>query len=637
MRTLTHVVAGDTCLIRIPETSEDWAEFTRWMTDRSTKPLALDTETTGLGVFGHGFNIRLVQIGDEREAWVLQWARFRGLIEQCIRLHAKWIAHNFAYDAQVLDRVAGIKIEDMTGKVMDTIIMSKLIMPHRPGGHKLKPLSVEYVDADALDTADGLTAHFRRLGFTKGKRQASNGSGYKGTDGEGGTADENETGWALIDIDDELYNRYAGLDVIYTARLYAALAPLVREKLLAHLNQFELTIQGYLNIMRRRGMRVDQAYAAAQRENFLREGEMHLAVARDQYGLENLNSTKQVEQALLRSGAQLVERNKTGFKVGKEVLLPLAGLDEYWGEIEGFENPNPLAYAIAYGKRAFRFADAYLGKFLDLMDEDGYIHTNITGLEARTSRMAASDPPIQQLPAKDWKVRRALIADDGMDIISADYKQIEFRIMAELANIRKMKEAIVNGLDLHDYTAELAYGPSFTKEDRTHLKGAGFGIAYGGGAKGLAAQLGIAIPLAARIVKTYKRVYPEIGRWSNKLQRDAKAANYELRSPTGRILALDRDRIYAALNYIVQSTAADVLKNAIEALFTAGLGDHLLMPVHDEIIAQGPKESSQELANEIALVMKSEVGSMPLDSDAEVYGSSWGHGYSKPGMMGVWE
>ncbi|UKH48478.1 DNA polymerase I [Microbacterium phage Katzastrophic] len=613
MRILTHVVAGDTCTIRIPETREDMQEFQDWLSSRIEAPLALDTETTGLHVFGRAFNIRLVQVGDTREAWVLQAALFGGWIEQAIRTHKRWLLHNAAFDLQALNKVYGITIEEMTPKVVDTIILSKLVEPHRRGGHKLKPLSEEHVDPMALDTADGLTEHFRRLGFTK------------------------ETGWSLIPIDDELYNRYAGLDVIYTARLYEVLREKTRELLLTVLAQFEHTIQGYLNLMRRKGMRVDLDYATRQREQFLREGEEHLRIVRDEYGVENLNSTRQVEAALLRSGAQLVERNKTGFKVGKEVLLPLAGYDEYWNPIEGFENPNPLAEHIALGKRADRFANAYLGKFIDLADDEGRIHTNITGLEARTSRMAASDPPVQQLPAGDWKVRRALVADPGQSIISADYAQIEMRIVAELANIRKMKEAILNGLDLHGYTAELAYGPSYTKQNRTHMKGAGFGIIYGGGAKGLAPKLGITVAQATAVVRAYNRVYPEIKRYSNKLQRDAKANGMVLRSPTGRILALDRDRTYAAINYMIQSTAADVLKNALEALFTAGLGDHLLMPVHDELIAQAPDGEAQEVADAIRETMRTEIGSMPLDSDGVVYGWSWGHGpdYHPPGKSAL--
>lgn len=619
MRTLTHTVAGDECFIYIPQDTSEMAGFTAWLNDRGNKPLALDTETTGLGVFGAGFGVRLIQIGDEREAWVLQASLFADWATTAIRRHKQWILHNAAYDLQVLDKVYGITLEELTPKVVDTIILSKLVEPHRRGGHKLKPLSEEHVDEFALDTADGLVAHFNRLGFTK------------------------ETGWRLIDIHDELYNRYAGLDVIYTARLYAVLMPLVRERLVTHLATFEHTIQGYLNVMRRRGVLVDADYATWQRENFLRSGERHLAITREEYGLQNLNSTAQVADALLRSGAQLIERNAPtkanpagSFKVGKEVLLPLAGFDEYWNPIEGFENPNPLAEHIALGKRDFRFADAYLGKFLDLMDENGRIHTNITGLEARTSRMAASDPPIQQLPAGDWKVRRAIVADPGNDFFSTDYAQIEMRIVAQLAGIRKMKEAILNGLDLHGYTAELAYGPGWTKQNRTHMKGAGFGIVYGGGAKGLAPKLGISYSAATRVVQAYNRVYPEIKRYSNKLQRDAKANGMVLRSPTGRILALDRDRTYAAINYMVQSTAADVLKNALEALFSAGLGDYINMPIHDEFVGQAPRADVADVAREVARVMQTTIGDMVLESDAEVYGPSWGHGYGDAEKMGAW-
>jgi DNA polymerase-1 len=241
--------------------------------------------------------------------------------------------------------------------------------------------------------------------------------------------------------------------------------------------------------------------------------------------------------------------------------------------------------------------------------------------------MAVSDPPLQQLPSKDWKVRRAIIADPGQVILSADYAQIEMRLVAAMAGITKMKEAIANGLDLHGYTAELAYGPDYTTANRTHMKGAGFGIVYGGGAAGLAPKLGISLAQATAVVKAYNRVYPEIKRWSNKLQRDARANHMVMRSPTNRILALDRDRIYAAINYQVQSTASDVLKNALEALFTAGLGGHLLMPVHDEMVAQAPEAEAAEVAQAISEAMDTTIMDMHLEAEGEVYGFSWGHGH----------
>lgn len=605
MRTLRHTVAGDECIIRIPETRDDMAGFDEWMTDRSRKPLAVDTETTGLNVFGNGFDLRLLQIGDTREAWVLPKQFAIGYGAKALRTHAVWVAHNFSYDAPVIERALGVTIEDMTAKMFDTIILSKLVEPHR-SNHALKPLSDAYVDPFALDTAEGLYAEFRRLGFTK------------------------DTGWAGIPIDNELYNRYAGLDVIYCARLLDVLAVKAKELLLSELSQFEHTIQGYLNVMRRKGLRVDLQYSADMRAVFEEQAIEHLRIVREDFGLDNLNSSQQVQNALLASGAELTERTPGGgFKVGKSVLLPLAGMDEYWGDIEGFENPNLLARNIALGKRAERFANAYLGKFMDLSDPAGRIHPSITGLQARTSRMAVSDPPLQQLPSKDWKVRRAILADEGMSIISADYAQIEMRLVAAMANIKKMKEAIESGLDLHGYTAELAYGAGFTDQNRTHMKGAGFGIVYGGGAKGLAPKLGISVAQATAVVKAYNRVYPEIKRWSLKLQRDARRNNMTMRSPTGRILTLDRERIYAAINYQVQSTASDVLKNALERLFNAGLGDYLLMPVHDEMVAQAPTEDAEDIARAIKDTMETTEINMKLDSDGEVYGASWGHGYAK--------
>lgn len=612
MKILTHPVAGTTATIYLPETADDMRGLLEWMKDRERATLAIDTETMGLNVFGAGFGCRLFQIGDEEEAWVIQASPWAGWITELLRRHQRFTAHNFAYDAPVIERCFGVTVEEMTPKVFDTIILSKLVEPHRPGGHKLKPLSTQYIDPDAADTQDGLNSEFRKYGLTK------------------------DTGWAGIPIDNELYNRYAGLDVIYGARLLPILARKAKALLLDQLTQFEHTIQGYLNIMRRRGLRIDLDYAAQMQTEFLTEADEHLRIVREEYGLENLNSPQQVADALLRSGAVLTERTKTGFKTGKEVLLPLAGMDEYWQEIDGFENPNQLALHIARGKRAERFGNTYLGKFIDLADPDGRIHPSITGLQARTSRMAVSDPPLQQLPSKDWKVRRAILADPGQAIISADYRQIEMRLVAAMADIKKMKQAIEEGVDLHGYTAALAYGDDYTDANRTHMKGAGFGIVYGGGAKGLAPKLGISLQQAKAVVAAYNRVYPEIKRWSLKLQREARANKMVMRSPTGRILALDRDRIYAAINYQVQSTAADVLKNALEALFLAGLGDHLLMPVHDEVIAQAPIDEAEEVSRAIAEAMETTVMDMKLDSDAEVYGPSWGHGYDKAGEMAHW-
>lgn len=98
-------------------------------------------------------------------------------------------------------------------------------------------------------------------------------------------------------------------------------------------------------------------------------------------------------------------------------------------------------------------------------------------------------------------------------------------------------------------------------------------------------------------------------------------------TPSGRHLPLDRDRLYAATNYVVQSTARDLLAQAVVDIFAAGLGDHLLLPVHDELIAQAPTADAEEVIREIGRAMESTFYGVRIESDPDVYGASWGHGY----------
>lgn len=608
MRDQTYNFKDGPVTVHNVESADDVAVFRRWLADHERAPLAFDTETSGLNVFGQGVQLRLAQIGDGQDAWVFDMSRdfnYHAVRHALLTGHAAWVMHSGAYDLQVVERFLHVRLEELQGRVLDTIIMSKLIDPARFQGHGLKLLSQQYVDPTAPDTAAGLYAEFRKYGGTKA------------------------TGWSLIPVDNELYTLYAGLDVILTRRLFDALAPMVREKGVEQLFSFERDTQGYLNILRRRGLRVDLAYAEEARDHYLRESEMWLARI-NELGLDNPNSPKQVVAALLASGADLSEYTPSGaLKASKQILLPLAGFDEYWNPVEGAA-VNPLARAIMMGRKADRWANAYLGKFLDLADASGRIHPNMTGLEARTSRMAVSEPPLQQLPSSDWSVRRAILAEPGERIISADYAQIELRVVAALANIKGMKQALAEGRDLHDFTAELAYGPDFTKENRKHMKGAGFGIVYGGGAKGLAPKLGLDVNTAKRVVATYNRVYPEIARYSKRLQREAYANGMVMRSQTGRILSLDRDRTYAAINYQVQSLAADILKEALGDLFAEGLGDYIRMPVHDEIIASAPADVADDVARKIGEVMSRPLGrtGIHLDAEGEVTGDHWGAAYT---------
>lgn len=611
MRVYTHRLDGHEVTIHYPESRRDLHGFHDFLA-RGDKVLGLDTETTSLDVYSPGWACRLVQFGNRDTAWVLRADLFADVIVKALRQERFFTVHNASFDLQVIDRAFGVKVEELGPRTFDTRILAHLLDPrqrHEGGaGLSLKELCEVYVDPTAPDTSKDLHAIFRKE--------------YKAT---------KTTGWALIDIDHPTYVLYAGLDPILAAGLFAELAPLVRDLGLNHLSQFEHHLQTLLAMMQRKGMRLDVPYIDSLKGTLAAEAEKYRAVAA-RYGVANVNSTAQVAEALVGMGDidpddPLTARTDSGaLQVSKEVLMPLADLDREWERIEA-RSPNPLADAVLRAKRAAKWTESYAQAFLDLKDERDRLHPMIGGLAARTARMSVSRPPLQQLPSGDWTIRRAIVADPGMVIGGIDYQAVEMRVLAGLADVKAMKEAIENGEDLHAFTARLVYGPDFSKFQRGLMKGVGFGKVYGGGAATLSRQTGAPIDAVKVAIAEYDRVYPEIKRYGKRLQSRAEYGKKEVITPSGRHLPLDRDRLYSATNYVVQSTARDLLAQAIVDVFDAGLGEFLLLPVHDELIVQAPEREAEEVVREIGRLMNSDFMGVPIVSDPEVYGASWGHGY----------
>lgn len=605
-----HTIAGDDCAIYFPERSEDLADFWAWLSSHPGNfVFGTDTETTGLDIYSSGYRLRLFQIGDRTTAWVLDADQFRLQIIEVLRQGRYHAFHNFAFDGQVFDRTLGVRFEDLLPHTFDTRIWAHLLDPRdkRDGGAglHLKELCAIYVDPEAPDTAEGLYSHFRELGFTK------------------------ETGWALIDLRDDLYLRYAGLDVILETRLFDELRPLISDLNLDRLSEFEHVLQGCLMDMMRRGMRVDHDYLGPLDSDLSAEAALRREIARG-YGVENINSIRQVASGLLAMGETLHEHTPSGqWKVDKEVLLPLADMDNLWERRDARE-PNPLADAVLRGKRAEHWRTAYVEAFDRLADPAGRIHVSLGGLQARTARMSVSRPPLQQLPSSDWRVRRAIVADPGHLMFSADFDQIELRVLAALADIPAMKDAIRDGRDLHDFTAQLVYGDGFSKKQRKLMKGVGFGKVYGGGPATLARQTGADLADVKRAVSAYDRTYPQVNRYGRRLQSSARFGKREVVTPSGRHLPLDRDRLYSATNYVIQSTARDILAQCIVDLYDEGLGEYLLLPVHDEIVGQVPEADATEIAAEVTRIMTRPFQGVPLTATADVTGRSWGSAYGIP-------
>jgi DNA polymerase-1 len=598
--------------VHVPTNEDDLRAFMEWA--KRQPVLAFDCETTGLDVFSDSFRLRTVQFGTETEAWVILWewgGRHAEAALWVLRNAPALTGHNVPYDALVLDQCAGVKLEDLFPRTRDTRILAALIDPRQPQdggiGMGLKPLSAHYIDPSAPDTQGDLTSVFRSLGLTKA------------------------TGWAGIELTHPTYLSYAGGDVILTARLRRKLEAMHQQRgVRSALTQYEHELSRMGAIMTRAGLLVDMPYVETLRDALTDEEATHNALAA-RYGVDSVNSTAQVAAALTAMGEELRERTASGnIKVDKAVLLALADLNRDWERV-GARTPNPRADAVIRSKRASKWRTAYADKFATAADARGYIHPSINTLQARTGRMSISgDLAAQTLPSSDWMIRRAILADPGHVMISTDFQAVEMRVLAALAGVRRMREGFVNGggdFDIHMYTAQLIKGAGATKADRKVFKGAGFGKVYGGGVATIARQTGASETEISRAVREYDRVFPEIKRASERWQREARAQGAVTITATGRYLPLDRQRMYAVVNFQCQSVARDLLGQAMINCEAAGLLPYMKLPIHDEIVASVPRSEADDFAAEFKRCMTMELSGVPITAKPDIGGRSWGSLY----------
>lgn len=352
----------------------------------------------------------------------------------------------------------------------------------------------------------------------------------------------------------------------------------------------------------------------------------------------NLSSPKQLQEILFdHFGLPKTKKTKTGYTTNADALADL------WAKTEerGGAGHDFLGFLLTHRDRI------KLKQMVDSLSatiaSDGRIHTSFSQVAAATGRLASSDPNLQNIPARSadgMRIRGAFVAGQGYEsLMSADYSQIEMRLMAHLSGDEALIEAFNSGEDLHRTMASMVFGTpvaDVTGEERSRIKATSYGLAYGLSSYGLAAQLGIPVPEAAALRERYFERFGKVRDYLEGLVTQARADGYtqtmfgrrrylpDLRS-TNRQRREMAER--AALNAPIQGSAADIVKIAMldvaSALSEAGLASRLLVQIHDELlleVAPGEEKAVEEL---VRAKMASPVTlSVPLDVAVGI-GASW--------------
>ena len=428
---------------------------------------------------------------------------------------------------------------------------------------------------------------------------------------------------------------YAAEDADVALRLWQALRPRLRfNKSLALYEQVERRLTGVLMDMERAGIKVDADDLRRMSVDF----EQRMAVMEKEChrlaGFEfNVGSPKQLGEVLFdRMGLPGGKRMKTGaWGTDSSVLQSLAD--------QGLELPAKILDWRQLQKLKSTYADALVE---EINPDTGRVHTSFAQAIASTGRLSSNDPNLQNIPIRTEegsRIRHAFIAEPGHVLVSADYSQIELRLLAHVADIPALRESFARGEDIHARTASEVFGLPMEGMDpmtRRRAKAINFGIIYGISGFGLARQLGITPGEARGFIDRYFERYPGIRTYMERTKEEARINGFVV-TPFGRRCWVpgiaDKNparRGYAerqAINAPLQGGAADIIKRAMihlpSALRAAGLRSRMLLQVHDELLFEAPEDEAARLVDVARGVMESAaVLSVPLVVETG-QGRSW--------------
>lgn len=400
--------------------------------------------------------------------------------------------------------------------------------------------------------------------------------------------------------------QYAAEDADVTLRLWQHLKPKLRTgEVTTVYETLERPLVPVLAKMEQAGIKVDRQMLSRLSADFAQRMASLEAQAQEQAGRTfNIGSPKQLGEILFdEMNLPGGKKTKTGaWQTDADVLEGLAE--------EGHALPRTIVDWRMLSKLRSTYTEALQAA---IKPETGRVHTSYMMAGAQTGRLSSTDPNLQNIPVRTEegrKIREAFIAEDGNLLVSADYSQIELRILADMADIPALKQAFRDGLDIHAMTASEIFGVPVEGMDpmvRRQAKAINFGIIYGISAFGLARQLGIPQSEAAEYIKTYFRRFPGIRQYMDETKAYAHETGF-VRTAFGRKIHLPDmkargpARAFAerqAINAPLQGTAADIIKRAMirmpDAIARAGLKARMLLQVHDELVFECPEREAETM------------------------------------------
>jgi DNA polymerase-1 len=418
-------------------------------------------------------------------------------------------------------------------------------------------------------------------------------------------------GFANVEIDKA--TEYAAEDADVTLRLWKVLKPrLVAEHMVTVYETLERPLVAVLARMERRGISIDRQVLSRLSGDFAQRA-MGLEEEIRQLAGEPLNpgSPKQLGDILFgKMGLPGAKKTKTGaWSTSASILEDLAE--------EGYALPQKILEWRQVTKLKSTYTDA-LPAFVN--PHTHRVHTGYALAATPTGRLSSSEPNLQNIPVRTEegrKIRRAFVAEPGHKLVSADYSQIELRLLAEIADVPALRQAFRDGLDIHAMTASEMFGvpvQGMPGEVRRRAKAINFGIIYGISAFGLANQLGIPREEASAYIKKYFERFPGIRAYMDATKEDCRKNGYvttlfgrkchypDIKASNPSIRAFNER---AAINARLQGSAADIIRRAMirmdEALAREHLSAQMLLQVHDELIFEVPQD---EIARTLPVVKR---------------------------------